>query len=123
LSAATWAEGSLYVSGVNTENCIGKFSVFFGDDIPGIVGAQANLDTVPDVIPVGVVIHFFCKEGDFRHKGERMDEIPEGKGREEFVVGFGPHRSINILEVIKQAVRGFLADWPALDEQVQFTTF
>jgi hypothetical protein len=60
------------------------------------VGAQANLDTVPDVIPVGVVIHFFCKEGDFRHKSECVDEIPEGKGCEEFVVGFGPHRSINI---------------------------
>jgi hypothetical protein len=82
----------LCVSGINTGNDVGKFPVFFGDDIPGIVGTQANFDTVPDIAPVGVVEHFFSMEGDFRHESECVDKVPEGKGSDELVIGFGPHQ-------------------------------
>jgi len=59
--------------------------IFFRNNISGIVGAEPDIDCVPNILPFGMVIHFLRLNGHPGHKGKSLTEISEFELAMEFV--------------------------------------
>ena len=87
----------------NFINFPGELPVLVGHLVAGIMGAERKINRIVDIVPVGVVLQFFCFEGDLGHKAERLGEVLEFEGCFQFVVRFFPHDCIILGTFIKPA--------------------
>ena len=69
-----------------------QLAILFGNGVAGIVCGQVDLYGIPDVAPVGMMVHLFRMESYFGHEGKGFGKVAEFKGSLKLVVFFCPHK-------------------------------
>jgi hypothetical protein len=65
--------------------------VFFSDNIAGIMGVKPDLNGIPNISPVWVVVLLLGIKRYLRHKGKCLHKVFKSKSSLKRVVVFDPH--------------------------------
>jgi hypothetical protein len=78
----------------NFVNFVGELVVFIRYSVASVMSLEFKPDPVVGVDESGVVVVFFCQQGNFGHKGKSLRKIFEPDVKHQSVFIFYPHRLI-----------------------------